>query len=277
MAREGRYAPDVFDETLDQAYQQRFGGDAPRGYDALSIFLRHRSVRKYSEAPIAPELRDTLVAAAQSSATSSNLHLWTMIAVDDPQRRERIAQLCAGQEQVRTAGAFFAFFADHYRLRVAAERAGEDPSNLDYAEFFTMAVVDAALAAERMVCAAESAGLGICYIGALRNDPEGVKEFFGLPEGVFGVFGLCLGWPAADSAADIKPRLKPAQVCFQETYDLGVSTDEYDDRMKDFYESQQMKGEVTWSMRSGRRLQLKQMSGREALLPWLTRHGFLRR
>jgi len=81
-----------------------------------------------------------------------------------------------------------------------------------------MAVIDAALAAERLVCAAESLGIGICYIGALRNDPDGVRAFFGLPEGVFGVFGLCLGWPAKGVEAEIKPRLAQEAVWFRETY-----------------------------------------------------------
>lgn len=267
----------MFEETLKQAFTLRFGRPAPEGQDELAKFLRHRSVRKYRDEPISPALRATLIAAAQSSATSSNLQLYTMITVDDPARREEIARLCGNQSQVRDAGLFVAFFADHFRLRIAAQAAAEDPENLDYAEFFVMAVVDAALAAERMVCAAESAGLGICYIGALRNDPNGVQRFFDLPDGVFGVFGLCLGWPEEGSTAQIKPRLSPDVICFNETYDRTVSVGEYDERMRAFYESQQMKGEVTWSMRSGRRLQLSQMSGREILLPWLQEQGFLRR
>ena len=71
---------------------------------------------------------------------------------------------------------FFAFLIDHYRLRRCAALVGEECRGLDFNEFYTMAVVDASLAAERMVCAAEAVGLGICYIGALRNDPYAVAE-----------------------------------------------------------------------------------------------------
>ena len=139
-----------------------------------------------------------------------------------------------------------------------------------------MALVDASLAAERMVCAAESIGLGICYIGALRNDPQGVADLLQLPEGTFGVFGLCLGWPAEGCTAAIKPRLSPSDVWFRETYGTA-DTAEYDARMRAFYEEQGMKGDVTWSMRSGRRVDDHHLTGREVLKEWLLARGFGRR
>jgi hypothetical protein len=170
-----------------------------------------------------------------------------------------------------------AFLADHYRLRSAANKVGESAAGLDLAEFFTMAAIDAALAAERLVCAAESLGIGICYIGSLRDKPEEVCKELGLPEGVFGLFGLCLGWPEEPLTAEIKPRLLPSSVWFRESYDLEPDTAEYDARMRGFYESQHMKGEVTWSMRSGRRVNGERLHGREHQMAWLQAHGFARR
>jgi nitroreductase len=265
----------MFDETPAEAWRERFGGEVPPLPD-LAKFLNHRSVRRYKPEPIGEGILQGLVAAAQSAATSSNLQLWSIVSIQDPQRREEIARLCDDQHQVREAGAFFAFLIDHHRLRRAAAKVGEMAEGLRFTEFYTMAVIDAALAAERMVCAAESLGLGICYIGALRNDAQGVKEFLDLPEGVFGLFGLCLGWPAEPLVAEIKPRLRQEQIWFKEKYDREVEVDEYDERMKAFYERQRMKGDVTWSMRSGRRVDLHHMTGRETLLPWLQSQGFLR-
>jgi hypothetical protein len=152
---------------------------------------------------------------------------------------------------------------------------GEQGEGLPYTEFFTMAVVDAALAAERMVCAAESIGLGICYIGALRNDARAVKEVLDLPEGTFGVFGLCIGWPEEPIAAEIKPRLGQSAIWHRERYNHRVDVSEYDERMRAFYEEQKMKGDVTWSMRSGRRVDEHHMTGREILFDWLRGQGFL--
>ncbi len=267
----------MFDETFAQNWRARYGTEPGCEIPELIRFLGHRSVRKYSDRPISEETAMALFAAAQSAATSSSLQLWSAISVQDTERREEIAKLCDNQVQVKEAPWFFCFFADHHRLRQAALRVGEDPSNLDFAEFYTMAVVDAALAAERMVCAAESLDMGICYIGALRNDPAGVQQFFNLPEGVFGVFGLCVGYPAEDLVAEVKPRLNQDQIWFRETYDQAVSTEEYDGRMRPFYEAQNMKGDYAWSSRSGRRLSLKAMTGREVLLEWLRSRGMLRR
>ncbi len=240
----------------------------------LAPFLRHRSVRKYNCDPVSDETIAALIGAAQSAATSSNLQLWSVISIQDPDRRDQLAKLSGDQDQIREAAWFLTFFADHHRLRMAAQSHGVDPDGLDYSEFFTMAVVDASLAAERLVVAAESLGLSICYIGSLRNHPDKVADVLNLPEGVFGLFGLCIGWPA-DDASEIKPRLGQPAVWFREQYNRDVDTSDYDGRMRAFYESQRMKGDVTWSMRSARRATLPQMNGRESQFEWLKSLGFL--
>jgi len=266
----------MFQESSTQAWRLRYGSEAPSLPD-LERFLAHRSVRDYADRPVSDETAIGLVAAAQSAATSSNLQLWSVVSVQDPGRRDQIAELCGNQEHIRTCGLFFAFLADVHRIQSAAHAAGQPADGLNYTEFFTMAVIDAALAAERMVCAAEALGLGICYIGGLRNNPQGVKELLEFPNGVFGIFGLCIGWPAESQTAEIKPRLAQEAVWFKETYKSEPSVAEYDERMRQFYESQNMKGDVTWSMRSGRRVGTTQLTGREVLLDWLHAQGFLRR
>jgi nitroreductase len=264
----------MFDETPVEAWHQRFGTEPPALPD-LAKFLNHRSVRKYKPDPINEDTLAGLVGAAQSAATSSNLQLWSVVSVMDPATREELTTMCENYRQIKDCAVFLAFVADHYRLRRAAEAVGERAEGLGHAEFYTMAVVDAALAAERLVCAAESLGIGICYIGALRNDPVGVRRVLDLPEGTFGVFGLCLGWPEEPLTAEIKPRLPQSSIWFREKYDHGVGVGDYDERMRAFYESQRMKGDVNWSMRSGRRVDLDHMTGREAQLEFLREQGFV--
>jgi hypothetical protein len=128
-----------------------------------------------------------------------------------------------------------------------------------------------------MVCAAEALGLGICYVGAVRNNPARIQQLLNLPEGVAALFGLCLGRPLEGLDAAIKPRLAPDQVWFHEQYDRDVEVAEYDERMRPFYISQGMKGEVTWSMRSARRVDGKHMTGREVLKAYLEKQGLYRR
>ena len=263
----------MFDESSDQAWRSRYGSEPPSDLGVAGRFLAHRSVREYSNRQIPEGTVNGLVAAAQSAATSSLLQLWSVVSVQAPERRKAIAALCADQDQVRNASWFLCFLVDHYRLRRIGRAVGEECLGLDYNEFYTMALVDAALAAERLVCAAESIGVGICYIGALRNDPVAVAELLGLPDGVFGVFGLCLGYPAEDVQAPIKPRLGQDKVWFREKYDRDVEVGDYDERMKAFYDSQKMKVGVTWSMRSGRRVDEEHLSGRHVLKQFLEERG----
>ena len=263
----------MFDESSDQAWRNRYGSEPPIDLGVAGRFLAHRSVREYSGRQVPEGVVHGLIAAAQSAATSSNLQLWSVISVQAPDRREAVAALCADQNQIRAASWFLCFLVDHYRLRRIGQAVGEECLGLDYNEFYTMALVDAALAAERLVCAAESIGVGICYIGALRNDPVAVAELLELPDGVFGVFGLCLGYPAEGVKAQVKPRLAQDKVWFRERYDHEVEVGDYDERMKAFYSSQKMKVDVTWSMRSGRRVDEHHLTGRAVLKEFLAERG----
>lgn len=215
-----------------------------------------------------------LMGAAQSAATSSTLQLWSVISIQDRALREAITEVADNQHQVGEAPWFFAWVADLHRIEEIAKGAGEGADFVDFTEYEIMAAIDVSLAAERFVCAAESMGLGICYIGAMRNDPYRVRELLGLPPRTFCPFGLCLGWPREDSTAEIKPRLATETVWHRERY-TETSVDEFDARMRAFYESQRMKGDVTWSMRSARRL--SKLTGREVLRPFLDEQGFGRR
>ncbi|RYG22657.1 NADPH-dependent oxidoreductase [bacterium] len=253
------------------AWKARYGVEPPADLPDLGTFLDHRSIRHYADREVPESLVTALIAAAQSASTSSNLQLWSVVTVQDPERRAQMAQLCGDQDHVHKAPWFFAFLADHHRLRHAASKAGEAAEGLGYMEFLLMATIDAALAAERMVCAAEALGLGVCYIGALRNDPGGVRDLLELPNGVFGLFGLCLGYPEKD--AEIKPRLSQPAVWFRERYDPEPDNNEYDERMQAFYEGQNMRGNRTWSARSGRRVDRHHLTGREVLRPWLESIG----
>ncbi|MBX3097505.1 MAG: nitroreductase family protein [Fimbriimonadaceae bacterium] len=245
----------MFDEPLKEVWSARYGVEVPDSIPDLGPVLTHRSVRDFAPEPVSDGIILGLIAAAQSAATSSNLQMWTAISVQDPTRRRAINAVAGDQKQISGAAWFFAFCADLHRIGAAASAAGEDPSALGTAEMYTSAVVDAALAGERFTVAAESLGLGCCYIGALRNHPREVARILELPPNVVGLFGLCLGWPAEDSTAQMKPRLRPEAVWHRERYsDPSPHISEYDARMVEFYESQGMNPGVNWSQRSGRRV-----------------------
>ena len=266
-----------FSESYSDSWQARYGEPANASVDALSALTRHRSVRRYSDEPISEETVESLIFAAQSASTSSNLQLWTAISVQEPTSRKLRAEFCGNQAQVQEAPWFFAFIVDLHRLEVAARANGEDPAGLDYMEFALMGAIDAAIAAERMVCAAETLGLGTCYIGGLRNQPAAVAELLKLPTMTFGVFGLCLGYPAQDDVSAIKPRFDQNTVWHREVYQERPDLDQFLARMQAFYASQKMRGEANWAQRSGRRVDGNHMSGRDVLNDWLQSQGIAKR
>jgi nitroreductase len=103
-------------------------------------------------------------------------------------------------------------------------------------EHFVIATTDVALLAQNCVVAAESMGLGSCYIGSVRNHPDAVAELLGLPQQVYPVFGLCLGWP--DQDPERKPRLPLPAVLMEERYrEEGIQevVRAYDETLRDYY------------------------------------------
>lgn len=265
-------------------FGERYGseGAAPRfeqWNEVIESLLGHRSVRRYVQKPLPEGTLEILVAAAQSAASSSNLQLWSVLSVQDADRRRRLAELAGGQAHVRECGLFLVWLADLRRLGDLAEHRGLGRKGLDYLEMFVMAVVDVALAAQNAVVAAESLGLGTVYIGALRNHPEAVAAELGLPPQVFATFGLCIGWPDPAYPASIKPRLPQEVVLHHEQYgaferSIGA-LDAYDQIMERFYAKERMGVQGSWSRHSAARVESAQaLRGRAQLRAALSAMGF---
>lgn len=189
--------------------------------DSLTNLLSHRSIRAYLPNPLPLGTLEILVAGAQSASTSSNLQTWSVVAVEDANRKEKLSQLAGNQAHIRQCPLFLVWLADLARLTHIAESRGLPHEGLDYLEMFLMATIDAALAAQNATVAAESLGLGTVYIGAMRNHPEDVAKVLNLPPHVFAVFGLCVGYPDPTHAAAIKPRLPQSVVLHRETYQIA--------------------------------------------------------
>ncbi|MDT8267893.1 nitroreductase family protein, partial [Roseomonas sp. DSM 102946] len=146
------------------------------------------------------------------------MQAWSVVAVTDPDSKRRLAAVAGGQRHVEQCPLFLVFLADLSRHARLAERTGRPLEGLPFLETFLVAALDAGLAAQNAVVAAESLGLGTVYIGALRNDLEAVAAELGLPPGATAVFGLCVGYPAPDGGA-VKPRLPQSAVLHHERYD----------------------------------------------------------
>lgn len=236
----------TFDFTFDNAWNT-----------SLTTLLSHRSIRAYLTKPLPTGTLELLIAAAQSASTSSNLQTWSVVAVEDTRRKDRLADLANGQLHIRQAPLLLVWLADLARLAQIAQQQGLPAAGLNYLEMFLMAAIDASLAAQNAAIAAESLGLGTVYIGALRNQPEEVAAELDLPPHVFAVFGLCIGYPDPGKPAAIKPRLPQSVVLHREQYSLESQTAaiaDYNEIMQAFYTQQNMDVVGDWSQHSSDRI-----------------------
>jgi len=227
--------------------------------ETCRLLKAHRSIRKFTGQTVPDAVVEEVLRCGQAAATSSNLQAVTVIRVRDAARREQLAALAGGQDYVASAGAFLVFCADLNRARLACESQGGTFCE-DMTEHFILATVDVALAAQNCVVAAESLGLGVCYIGALRNAPQAVADLLDLPRLVYPVFGLCVGTPAQDP--EVKPRLPLGAVLGEEVYPAagmmaGIRT--YDEEIRAYYRRRTGgTKDSCWS------LEMKALVGREA-------------
>ncbi|MES2906661.1 MAG: nitroreductase family protein [Pseudomonadota bacterium] len=266
-------------ENTQKLFKARYRHGAPP-IDAplnavLETLLSHRSVRGFIAQKIADDDLRKIIAAAQSAATSSNLQAWSVVAVRDEAQKARMMVLCGNQKFIGAAPLFLAWCADLSRVRrVAGERSLE---GADYLEAFLLAVIDAALAAQNAAIAAESMGLGICYVGALRDDPLGVAEVLKLPPNVFGVFGMAVGVPDPAKPASVRPRLPQEAVLHFEEYKTDAeqqAVETFNASHRDFQQEQNMKT-IDWTDRVAARLKdAKALDGRDVLRDVLKKLGF---
>jgi hypothetical protein len=167
------------------------------------------------------------------------------------------------------------FLADLSRLDRLARESGGTAEGLDYLEMYLVAAIDAALAAQNAGVAAESLGLGICYIGAMRNNADEVHALLGLPDKCMALFGLCVGKPDPAHPAAIKPRLAQRAVLHRETYDADNQSSEmsaYDPILAKFNALQGQSGD--WKSRAlARTANAASLSGRHRLKEWLRSFG----
>lgn len=241
----------------------------------IELLTSHRSIRKFTDEPVDHALLARLVDAAQAAASSSFLQGVTIMRVTDPNKRAAFKEITGGQIYVETAPEFLVFCADLSRaMRCCTAHGGSPPEGLT--EHFIIATVDVALYAQNVAVAAESAGLGICYIGAIRNDAARSAELLGLPQQVYPVFGMCIGWP--DQDPEVKPRLPVSVVLKENSYSIDGEAEAiaaYDDEMRTYYATRSANIKIQgWSE------QMAGLLGKESRLhmrPFLESKGFLKR
>ena len=183
----------------------------------IDLMMNHVSVRSFTSDPVPDEMVDAIIESARRQPTSSNWQTYSIIVIRDPATKARLMELSGDQGHVGQSQVFLAFAADIRRLDQAASLHDTAPAGgLNQT---VVSIVDAAIVGEAAQIAAESFGLGAVMVGAMRRHPEEVAEVLGLPNGVFILFGMSIGWPEGDPRAPgLKPRLPDALVVHDERY-----------------------------------------------------------
>ena len=195
--------------------------------NVLELLKSHTSVRKFKEQLVDDELLKDIIQASQYASTSNHIQAYTIIRVKDPNKKKTLAKLSGDQPYVEECPVFLVFCADLNRLEKACSINNETIESSS-TETFILATVDTALIAQNIMIAAESAGLGGVYIGGIRNNPQDVCDLLQIPQHVYPVFGMCLGYPVKMNAT--KPRLPLSLILKEDTY----STDGDDEHLKEY-------------------------------------------
>jgi len=206
---------------LDQLIRDRFGPEAPPGDPRADVplvrqLLARRSIRRFTAEPIPADLLETVLAATLSAPSKSDLQQVSVIHLADPRRRAEVAGLTPKTAWAAEAAELLVFCGDGRRIRRVAAARGRGFAN-EHLDSFMNAAVDAGIALAACVIAAESLGLGCCPLSELRDRIDALGRLLELPEHVFPVAGLALGWPA--EAPVLKRRLPLSVTLHRDRYD----------------------------------------------------------
>jgi len=191
--------------------------------DFSRVFLERRSVRAYDDRPIPGEIKDKILAATLRAPTAGNLMLYTILDIEDQALKERLAVTCDDQPFIARAPWVLVFLADYARMMAFFEKSGVGDTCLREGKPFLspqesdllLACCDAIIAAQTAVCAAESLGIGSCYIGDVMENWEIHRDLLSLPRYTFPVTMLCLGYPTEQQARRPQPARLPRELVVQ--------------------------------------------------------------
>lgn len=182
--------------------------------ETIKLMKAHTSVRRFKEQEISQEHLNEILTAAQMASSWKNFQSYSVILVRSQEKKDALYELVP-QEAIRQSAAFLLFVGDLNRAEKGA-RLHTDAFQPQGVEALLITSVDAALAGQNTLLAAESLGYGGVIIGLVRYKSEEVAELFNLPDYTYPVFGIALGVP--NQQHDVKPRLPLTQVVFEEEY-----------------------------------------------------------
>lgn len=201
----------------------------------IENMLQHVSVRSFTDQPITPEQKESLIAAAQHGSTTEFVQAFSIIEITDQTLRNKLSDITISSPHVKKADTFYVFVADLHRQANILRANKQSLDSIKNMEALLLSTIDTTIAAQNMAVAAESMGLGICYIGSLRNNIAQVAKLLKLPDFTIPLFGMTIGVPSTKN--QLKPRMAPSNQVATNSYNEDQFNDlsEYDQVVKDYY------------------------------------------
>ena len=175
----------------------------------------HRTIRKYKPDPIEEEVLKEILEAGIRTSSSGNMQTYSIVITKDKLLREKLLEPHLKQEMVLEAPVFLTFCADFHRMRRWLELS-QAPDNFDNYFSFMVAAIDAILVSQTVALAAESKGLGVCYLGSTFANGDMIGEILKLPMNVIPVVGFSVGYPAEHP--NLRDRLPLTGLIHEDTY-----------------------------------------------------------
>ena len=191
------------------------------------ILSNRRTIRKYASEPVDDKLLNDILAMGCRTSTTGNMQVYSIVITKDEGKKRELAPLHFNQKMITEAPVVLTFCADFNRFNKWCRLRNAEPGYDNFLSFMT-AAIDALLFAQTVCIAAESKGLGICYLGTTTYTADKIIEILKLPKGVVPVTTVTLGWPA--EKPEQVDRLPLEAIIHYEVY-----SDYSDDRIASFY------------------------------------------
>lgn len=165
--------------------------------DTLDFLTQRATVREYSDKEISTDLLNELLEAASHASTTGNMQLYSVVVTRDLENKKQLAPAHFNQPQITNAPVVLTFCADYNRFSLWCEQRQAVPGYENFQSFLT-AAIDALLFAQNFCVAAESKGLGICYLGTTTYNADAIIDALKLPRLVVPITTITVGYPAKD-------------------------------------------------------------------------------
>jgi len=203
----------------------------------MEVLMKRKSIRAYEDRAIPPEIRTEILKATLRAPTAGNLMLYSILEITDQSMKDKLAITCDNQPFIARAPLVWIFLADYQRWydyfissgveEICAQRQIplQKPEEAD----LFLACCDALIAAQNAVIAAESFGIGSCYIGDIMEQYETHRDLLCLPQYVFPIGMLVFGYPTQQQKeSEYTPRFDDKFILFENQY-RHLNKEEFDE------------------------------------------------